>query len=145
MTSVKCLPPNQMSTNYISKHLLNIYTCTIAIYEVIYENQKFHPYILHIPLINPMNNIFILKQLGHSCYKKGKQITNVYFPMTKSHAQWVKVNVLCHNWSSLRGKRMSESIEAQIEKHLLRTPSRPGSGTSGPECDKFVLIIPIDV
>lgn len=40
---------------------------------------------------------------------------------------------------------MSESIEAKIEKHLLRTLGRPGSGTSGPECDKFVLIIPIDV
>jgi len=40
---------------------------------------------------------------------------------------------------------MPESIEATIEKHLLRTLGRPGSGTLGPECDKFVLIIPIDV
>lgn len=40
---------------------------------------------------------------------------------------------------------MSESIEAKIEKHLLRTLGRPGSETSEPECDKFVLIIPIDV
>lgn len=40
---------------------------------------------------------------------------------------------------------MSESIETQIEKHLLWTPGEPCSAAAGPECDKFVLIIPIDV